>query len=261
MPTSVQKAMSILTALSRIPFNGITLSEISNVTGINKSTCVHILNALRENNYVEKISHSKGYRLGPGIYYLTRYGRFQEELIQVCHPVMNWLHKKTGHTVLLAVIHENKKYIVHYIEGERKLEEKKSNLYQGNVYASGTGRVMLSFFSRSELLLFVRENGLPEEKIWPEAIDFEGLWQELRAIRKQQVLYYSMKDENVFDLGFASPVCESKGKCVGAIAISIPKRQVPFSEDERTEFRAMLGKATREIGRRLAYEEESVLQS
>ena len=253
MPTSVQKAMSILTAMSGIPFDGITLGEISDATGINKSTCVHILNSLREQNYVEKISHSKGYRLGPGIYYLTRYGRFQEELIQICHPVMSWVHRKTGHTVLLAVIHENKKYIVHYIEGVRRLEEKKSNLYRGNVYASGTGRVMLSYFSRSELNAFVNEIGLPAEKVWPEIRNFENLWQELRLIRKQQVLYYSMVDDNVLDRGFASPVCEGSGKCVGAIAISMPKSQNPFEETEIDEFCLILGKAGREINRRMEY--------
>lgn len=253
MPTSVQKAMEILTAMSKIPFNGITLSDISKATGINKSTCIHILNALSENDYVEKISHSQGYRLGPGIYYLTRYGRFQEELIQICHPIMNWLYKKTGHTVLLAVIHENKKYIVHYIQGQRQLEEKKSNLYQGNVYASGTGRVMLSYFSRSELKVFVSECGLPEKKVWPEIKSFEDLWRELGNIRRQQVLYYSMIDEGVIDHGFAAAVCESNGKCLGAVAISLPKSSEPFSKEEIDSYYALLGRSIREINRRLDY--------
>lgn len=252
MATSVEKAMAILTAISKSIFNGMPLNEISEKTGINKSTCVHILNALKKNGYVEKISHSKGYRLGPGIYYLTRYGRFQEELIQLCSPIMNWLYRETGQTVLLAVIYENKKYIVHYVEGERVLEETRTNLYEGNIYASGTGRVMLSFFSRYMLKLFVDENGLPEQRIWPQVKSFEDLWRELKIIRRQPVLYYSMSDAGLIDSGLAAPLLGGNGKCVGAVAISLPKITSQRTQEEIDALRVLLKRAVNGINKRIA---------
>ncbi len=54
--------------------------------------------------YAERVSHSQGYILGPATFCLSRYGKYNNKFISLCHPIMNYIHKKTGHAVVLAVI-------------------------------------------------------------------------------------------------------------------------------------------------------------
>ena len=53
MANSVEKTMIILRALSNCKNNPIRLAELSQITGINKSTTSHILKTLCDNGYVE----------------------------------------------------------------------------------------------------------------------------------------------------------------------------------------------------------------
>ena len=104
MIASVEKTIKILNTISEGRNSPVSLSSISNITGINKSTCSHILSTLESEGFVKKISHTKGYVLGPAAYCLSRHGRYENEFVSICHPLINWLHKKTGYSVILAVI-------------------------------------------------------------------------------------------------------------------------------------------------------------
>ena len=77
MIKSVKKAMDILTILSNTGETPITLGELASKTGLNKSTCSHIVDTMCESFYVERISRKDGYRLGPWAYMLSRYGGYR----------------------------------------------------------------------------------------------------------------------------------------------------------------------------------------
>ena len=54
-----------MTLLSSTAESPIPLNEIALRTGLNKSTCAHILEIMCDSQYVERISRKDGYRLGP----------------------------------------------------------------------------------------------------------------------------------------------------------------------------------------------------
>lgn len=62
---SVQKAIKILNVISEGKNSPVSLLYISEMTGINKSTCSHIVSTLESEGFVKKISRTKGYVLGP----------------------------------------------------------------------------------------------------------------------------------------------------------------------------------------------------
>lgn len=93
---SVQKAIKILNTISEGKNSPVSLSNISKLTGINKSTCLHIISTLAVEGFVKQISHTLGYVLGPAAYCLSKHGRYDNELVSVCHPLIRWLNKKTG---------------------------------------------------------------------------------------------------------------------------------------------------------------------
>ena len=253
MINSVEKTMTILTAISDVYGDSITLDELYRKTNINKSTCVHVLNTLRESGFVERISRMKGYRLGPATFYLTRYGRFQEDLIQICHPMLKWLNLKVGQTSLLAVIHENKKFIIHFVEGSRKLSERKTNLILGNIYSTATGRVMLANMDKRDILDFYKTNILPTQEQWPNIDSSKKLFKELDIIKNQGIAIVTKEVGNLFDISYASDI-NNGHKSIGAVGLSKFYNTVVDPDDKEHKLVINHLKAcTKEINRRLTY--------
>ncbi|MBQ2709600.1 MAG: helix-turn-helix domain-containing protein, partial [Clostridia bacterium] len=79
MPNAIEKAMLVLRMLSDVGGTPVTLAAMAERLEINKSTLAHIVKTLAEGGYVQRISHSEGYTLGPELYYLARQ-RYGEDL-------------------------------------------------------------------------------------------------------------------------------------------------------------------------------------
>lgn len=151
MIKSVKKAMDILTILSANAENPITLGELADQTGLNKSTCAHIVDTLCESLYVERVSRTKGYRLGPWAYMLSRYGRYQNTLVTIAIPVLKWLQTKTEATVFISVICNGKKYIVYHIDKANILPMSDGSIIQGNLEATATGQLLMTHMDSESL--------------------------------------------------------------------------------------------------------------
>ena len=151
MIKSVKKAMDILTILSANAENPITLGELAEQTGLNKSTCAHIVDTLCESLYVERVSRTKGYRLGPWAYMLSRYGRYQNTLVSISIPVLKWLQAKTDATVFISVICNGKKYIVYHIDKAGILPMSDGSIIQGNLEATATGQLLMTHMDTESL--------------------------------------------------------------------------------------------------------------
>ena len=151
MIKSVKKAMDILSILSDNAENPITLGELAEQTGLNKSTCAHIVDTLCESMYVERVSRTKGYRLGPWAYMLSRYGRYQNTLVTIAIPVLKWLQAKTEATVFISVICNGKKYIVYHIDKANILPMSDGSIIQGNLEVTATGQLLMTHMDTESL--------------------------------------------------------------------------------------------------------------
>ena len=96
--------MQLLTVISDHKGEAVALGELSRITAIPKPTCAHLIQTLCHDGYVKKVSHTQGYVLGPAAYCLSRYGRYENELVTEIRPIMRWLERKTGAAVALSVI-------------------------------------------------------------------------------------------------------------------------------------------------------------
>ena len=244
MIKSVEKAAKILIALSNTNDMPMRLSTIAENTNLNKSTCVHILNTLCSLNFVQKISRNEGYQLGPYIYYLARDGKYRKELVSICDPIMKWLYKKTGQTVLLTILYDKYELIIHYLEGEKKLDVKKYQMIVGNIYSTATGRLVLAHQSKRDILEYVKNEGLPLKNQWPEVTDIDSLLKLLRSINDNAYVRVIMNNDEV---GYACGLYDGK-KHIAALGMAT-KGLLP-NEDEIV---CLLRKATKEINRHLTF--------
>ena len=182
MIKSVKKAMDILTILSASAETPISLGDLAEQTGLNKSTCAHIVDTLCESLYVERVSRTRGYRLGPWAYMLSRYGRYQNTLVTIAIPVLKWLQNKTDATVFISVICNGKKYIVYHIDKSNILPMSDGSIIQGKLEATATGQLLMAHMDTESLRHALSRREDAEE----DPLQIPGTLQEkLRKIRSQ----------------------------------------------------------------------------
>ena len=251
---SVQKAIKILNVISEGKNSPVSLSAISKITSINKSTCSHIISTLESEGFVKKISHSKGYVLGPAAYCLSRHGRYENEFVSTCHPLINWLHKKTGYSVILAVIEGGQKYTIDYIETEKILPES-SEIMPDDIYRTATGRIIMANMNKVDIKRVFEKNGIPPEGHWDEVTSFDTLNAELSEIDKNGIVQtYNARNDGKITLGYAAAVFRYT-TCVGAIGIAVlcTREEYEHFEEKEKLIKQNIIKARTEIGRRLKY--------
>ena len=249
MIKSVKKAMDILTILSANAEEPITLGELAEQTGLNKSTCAHIVDTLCESMYVERVSRTKGYRLGPWAYMLSRYGRYQNALVTIAIPVLKWLQAKTGATVFISVICNGKKYIVYHIDKANILPMSDGSIIQGNLEATATGQLLMTHMDTESLRHALSRRG--EEG---DIAKIPGdLNEKFKKIRSQGYAYCAVPtDEPEPHQSYAFGVTDGT-KIIAALGILYPDSM------NTAEYRAAVLKhgrtAANEISRRLEFAE------
>lgn len=257
MIESVRKAMQILVAVSDGKGEPIALKEISSRSAIPKPTCSHLLKTLTQDGYLKRISHSAGYVLGPATHYLSRYGRYENEMIALARPVMRWMEKKTGATVVLSVIENHQKYIIEYFDEAQNLFSEHPLIRTDDIYRTATGRAILAEMSREEVEAVWEKSGPPPFGDWNEVTSLETLLSALDTVRGERIVISEgslRKDSRT--KGFAVPLFHGKA-CVGAVGLAWTRTDE--GEEEllalEKDLCKVLSKGAREIQRRLSYGE------
>lgn len=249
MIKSVKKAMDILTILSANAEQPMTLGELAERTGINKSTCAHIVDTLCDSLYVERISRTKGYRLGPWAYMLSRYGRYQNSLVSISRPVLKWLQVRTGATVFISVICNGKKYIVYHIDKDNILPMSDGSIIQGRLETTATGLLLMTHMDRESLrhALDDMTGGEGSARISKDLSD------RMQKIRSQGYAYYAVPSPDQGDHQSYAFGISDGNKVVAALGILFPDEL--NTPDYRDSILKLGRTAANEISRRLEFAE------
>lgn len=243
MIQSVQKAMKILAVLSDAQNTPVPLMTIAAKTGYPKPTCSHLLETLREEGYVVRVSHTEGYLLGPAVYQLTRFGPYEQELVALCRPVMRWMERKSHATVILSVIRNRQKFIIAYADKEQELLTEHSSIRTDDLYRTATGRAILAQMEPHEVKEIWEKAGPPPTGHWDGVTSLPQLTAALKQLRRQETVS-SQDGKNV---GFACPLFRGSA-CIGAVGLA-------WKGEPPTEtLLPILKKGAKEINRRLRYE-------
>lgn len=95
----------------------LSLNEISERTGLNKSRCFRLLHTLVSRKYVERTGEGPGYRLGSWPF--ERAIGSRRDVRETAHPHLVRLRDEYNETVNLGVIHNNEIVYVDLVESQR----------------------------------------------------------------------------------------------------------------------------------------------
>lgn len=254
MIASVHKAMQILRVLSDGAGRPMPLSALTQQTGLPKPTCAHLVRTLMQDGYVEQVSRSAGYVLGPETYCLTRFGRYDNEWVALCRPVLRWLHRQTGEAIVLAVIRSEKKFIIDLIDPTQHILPNSADIRPDDIYRTATGRAILANLRPDEVSAIYARFGAPGAQ-WDNMESLDELQAAAASLPRRGVIVTEQPRNGAIALGYGKAVHSATG-CVGAVGVAAevpPAERAQFAARDPAIRRA-LAQCVAEIERRMQFD-------
>jgi IclR family acetate operon transcriptional repressor len=215
---SVDRAIRLLEAIAEAG-GETTLTELSQRTQLNISTCHHLLSTLVHRGYVAKVPVRRSYALGARILYLST-ACLQVDLPARAAPFIERINEKTGETVHLALLQGDAMMKVAKRESRHPVRVDTGTLGKTDApHATATGKAMLAWLPEDNMRR-VLAHGMA--RFTPKTITaWPDLLEALRDVRRDG---YAMDDEEyqpgVICVGAA--IRDHNGAVVGAISASTP---------------------------------------
>ena len=127
-------------------------------------------------------------------------------------------------------------YEVHAEQEIRVVNKKEKALYQ-----TASGRLLLAYLPLAKQKEFIKKYGLPKEEIWEDGADEEGLFMELKKIKKKEMAIQVAPSKI---LGIALPVGEP-GDVIASLGVYLPEFR--FSGEKKDQIIEAMKEATEQI--------------
>ncbi len=217
MIQSIDRAIRVLTALQGT--RRMSLSELADRLDLAPSTTHGIVRSLVEHGMVVQERGSSRYQLGPAV---LRLGNVYLDTLELRSRAIPWaedLARRSGLAVRTGVLLIDDVVIIHHEprpDGSRQMPEVGIVI---PVHASALGKAMLAFLPEDEKRVLT--SGDLRSMTGETTTSPETLRDQLDQIRATGVA--AEQDEAVIgESSLASPVFDSYGEAVGAIAVVVP---------------------------------------
>lgn len=156
---SLQKALEVLNCFSSKPVLGVT--EISEKLGLYKSNVHNILSTLQAMDYVEKDESTGNYRLGMGIFALSRALGDSFAITKIAMPYMQELANLTDERVYLAIPHHLEVVYLEAMYPAESVHLMRSILGEkAAMHCTGLGKAMLANMDPEDLEEYLKKHDL-----------------------------------------------------------------------------------------------------
>ncbi|MGV3722953.1 MAG: IclR family transcriptional regulator, partial [Actinomycetota bacterium] len=179
MPVQVlQRAFSILDILA---LREAGLAELSQLTGIQKTTLHNILKTLVELGAVTRTVGGR-YAIGAKIAELGEPEFRRVSLQPLAQRIANGLTAEIGESVVISVLRGAERFVIAYTDGPQELTVRLDLSERRSPYNASTGRVLLAYLSAAERERVIDLRGLPGDE-WRAITTREELNASLDEIR------------------------------------------------------------------------------
>lgn len=244
--STIDKALTILEKISDHP-NGISLSEISKITNIPKTTTFRILDTLKTREYVSIDDISEKYILDVKAFELGIKGLMNINLVEVSIPFLKILSNKTNETCFLGVYNNGQVIYLYKSEGTMSIQ---TNARLGSripAYCTGIGKALLAYQPIDEIERVL--NGKLDKITDKTVVDKIELCNILANVRIQGHAFDHEENEEGLTC-IAKPLFNHTGSIVAAISVAGPTYRMTSKLNLVIE---ELSLVCRTVSRRLGY--------
>lgn len=218
---SVERAFDILELLAAAE-REMQLREISEATGLNISTCHHLVTTLVKRGYVGQNPRGRTYFISNKVLELSNSRLRQFDLRDAAMPELRRINQATGETVHLAAMQGHDLTTLAKLDSTRPIRVGGDMSSKANAaHATATGKAILAWLPETEIARVIAEKGLT--RFTDRTITgIADLMEDLRHVRRNG---YATDDEefqaDVVCIG--SAIRDHAGAVIGSISCSLPK--------------------------------------
>lgn len=215
---AVERALDILEAFR--DSEEMTLNQVSQRVGFNKSRTFRLLYTLADRGYVERARDGSHYKLGMKLFeYATH---FRRDLKSIAQPFMRQLHDRFNETINLGIIHSGEILYIDLLESSRPFRMAAMIGSRMPIESTSLGKAIMAFSPEHESEAFLTR--LP-------ANQSGKMRKELETVRKRG---YSLDDEEnehgVACIGAA--ISDGRGTAMAAMSVSGSMARILEKEKE-----------------------------
>jgi IclR family pca regulon transcriptional regulator len=227
---TIEKGLLVLSLFDR-DHSKRSLSEISQITGINKTSVYRFVNTLVELGYLRKNSSNRLIRLGPRSFVLGQNLFHGFDLLQGIKPIIDKTSIQHNVSIDSALLHGHS-LISLYRRELPNLIYFRLPLIMDELHARALGKAVLANLDSEELNAFLKS--LKLKRLTPKTITKkEDLLKEIKTTRDRG---YSINNEEYL-LGLVcigAPLINYNTKAIaGAVSLDFPAAEFPLSIIER----------------------------
>jgi len=251
----VKSAGRVLTLIQLLTEHsqGLTFTELQEVTGWPRSSLYGLVRTMAERNHLSFNSQNQKYRIGIRLWEAGQGFEQGVELANLAMPHLEAAKEQLGETVQLAVLDGIENIYIAKSEASHTLRLDSFVGARLPAFATGLGKVLLAGLEEAELDHRLR-NVILVAHTSTTITDMVALREVLRKIRAQG---YAL-DNQEYTLGVcctAVPIYGSTGTVVASISVSIPSVRV--SEGVEAEALRVLSETSRSLSAELGYSPQS----
>jgi len=207
---AVAKAFEVLES-----FNGseeLTLNEISQRVGLNKSRTFRLLYTMAERGYVERNQDGSRYRLGMKLF--ERASNVRRDVKEIARNSMLELNQKFNETINLGVLENGHVVYMDIVESSRPFHTSATVGCHMPTHVTSLGKAILAFIPAEE-----KNSTLDKILAGLSSQESQELQRELDQVRRRG---YAVDDEeNEAGVGcIGAPIFDASGIPVGAMSVS-----------------------------------------
>ena len=215
---SVDRALFLLETIAEAGGEA-TLTELATRTGLNISTCHHLLATLIQRGFAAKVPGRRLYALGPRLLYLA-HTCLQVDLPRRAQPHLEAINQATGETVHLAALQGDAVVTLAVREARHavRVNTGKIGKLEGP-HATSVGKAILAWLPEDEMRRIL-SNGM--KRFTANTItEFPALVESLRIVRRNG---YAIDHEEFLPgvICVGAAIRDQAGTVIGAISASTP---------------------------------------
>lgn len=238
---SLDRALNIMELIVKSD-NSFGITELSNITGVHKSTIYRVLATLNYRGYVKKDIHGQ-YKSGIKMLELGACALNNLDLRKQVKPYLIELQEKSKETIHLGVLDNYEVVYIDKVETAEVIRMYSRIGKRAEAHCTSLGKVLLAFSPTELVEKYIESKGLTKHTK-NTITEPEKLKQELKKIQHSG---YSVDEEEITEgiWCIGGPIFNYKGEVIASFSISVPV--IRLTDDVKKELKKLVINYSRKI--------------
>lgn len=245
---AVLRATQILNCFETFP--KLSLNDIHEKTGINKSRILRIAGTLEASGFLIRDLATSFYQLGPRMMALgNTITRNSTETTSMVRPYLRKLVRESGETATFYFLQGSRRFCLAREDSPRSVRFITREGEEKPLYAGAAGKAILAFLKEEVRETILSDKIVSDNKSYYLA-PLENMRKELEIIAERGYAV-SFEETSPGAAGISVPIFQSGDQLVGSIAIAAPMNRV--SEEKLENWKELLFSVSRELSMKMGY--------